>query len=183
MTKRPIFEFIDPAIHPNDSLSVFPLADDYSFGILQSGIHWQWFIERCSTMKADWRYTSNTVFDSFPWPQNPAEKNVASVAEASRALRTLRSELLKKHNLCLRDLYRTIEKPGAHPMKDAQAKLDDAVRAAYGIPKEGDAIQFLFNLNQQLAQSEANGQAVRGPGLPDSIAKPERFISTDAVRL
>jgi hypothetical protein len=47
--------------------------------------------------------------------------------------------LLKKHNLCLRDLYRTTEKSGAHPMKDAQVKLDDAVRAAYGIQKEGEA--------------------------------------------
>lgn len=55
VTRRPIFAFVDPRIHPNDSLSVFPLADDYSFGILQSNIHWQWFNERCSTMKADWR--------------------------------------------------------------------------------------------------------------------------------
>ncbi len=65
VTRRPIFAFVHPEIHPNDSLAVFPLADDYSFGILQSGIHWQWFTQRCSTMKADWRYTSNTVFDSW----------------------------------------------------------------------------------------------------------------------
>jgi hypothetical protein len=70
VTKRPIFEFIHPKIHPNDALMVFPLADDYSFGILQSEIHWVWFIHRCSTMKRDPRYTSNTVFDTFPWPQN-----------------------------------------------------------------------------------------------------------------
>jgi hypothetical protein len=69
VTRRPIFAFIHPEIHPNDSLAVFPIADDYSFGILQSGIHWQWFIQRCSTMKGDWRYTSNTVFDSFPCPR------------------------------------------------------------------------------------------------------------------
>src|SRR5262249_24033664 len=64
VTKRPIFDFVDSRIHPNDSLTVFPLQDDYSFGILQSNIHWRWFLERCSTLKADWRYTSNTVFDS-----------------------------------------------------------------------------------------------------------------------
>lgn len=96
VTKRPIFEFIDPAIHPNDSLAVFPLADDYSFGILQSGLHWQWFTERCSTMKADWRYTSNTVFDSFPWPQAPSIKSIAAVAEAAVALRALRCQSAPK---------------------------------------------------------------------------------------
>lgn len=41
-------------------------ADDYSFGVLQSTFHWIWFINRCSTLKGDPRYTSNTVFDTFP---------------------------------------------------------------------------------------------------------------------
>ena len=60
VTKRPIFEFISSAIHPDGALSVFPFADDYSFGILQSGIHWAWFKARCSTLKGDFRYTSDT---------------------------------------------------------------------------------------------------------------------------
>ncbi|WP_454624090.1 DNA methyltransferase [Bradyrhizobium cenepequi] len=181
VTKRPIFEFIDPTIHPNDSMAVFPLADDYSFGILQSSLHWQWFTERCSTMKADWRYTSNTVFDSFPWPQEPNMKSVVAVSEASTALRSLRSQLLTRHNMCLRDLYRTIEKPGAHPMKDAQANLDDAVRAAYGIQHGKDAIQFLFDLNQELAQFEGKNRPVQGPGLPSFINDHGLFISTDRL--
>ncbi|HVM49974.1 MAG TPA: type IIL restriction-modification enzyme MmeI, partial [Candidatus Acidoferrum sp.] len=58
VTKRPIFEFISSAIHPDNMLIVFPFADDYSFGILQSGIHWAWFKARCSTLKGDFRYTS-----------------------------------------------------------------------------------------------------------------------------
>ena len=48
---------------------VFPFADDYSFGILQSGIHWAWFTAKCSTLTERFRYTSDTVFDTFPWPQ------------------------------------------------------------------------------------------------------------------
>ena len=39
VTKRPIFEFVHPDIRPNAALIVFPLPDDYSFGILQSGVH------------------------------------------------------------------------------------------------------------------------------------------------
>jgi hypothetical protein len=183
VTKGPIFEFVDPAIHPNDSLTAFPLADDYSFGILQSGLHWQLFNERCSSMKADPRYTSNTVFDSFPWPQDPKHKSVKAVAEAAVALRKLRRELLTKHNMGLRELYRTIEKPGAHPMKEAQALLDGAVREAFGMPKGRDAIQFLFDLNQALAEMEKNGKAIRGPGLPSFINDCTPYMSPDRVRL
>ena len=69
VTKRPTFEFISIQIHPDNALAVFAFADDYSFGILQSGIHWLWFKERCSTLKGDFRYTSDTVFDTFAWPQ------------------------------------------------------------------------------------------------------------------
>ena len=53
VTKRPVFEFVAPAIHPNDALTVFPFADDYSFEILQSVLHWEWFVARCSTLKGD----------------------------------------------------------------------------------------------------------------------------------
>ena len=69
VTKRPVFEFISSEIHPDNALAVFAFADDYSFGILQSGIHWAWFTAKCSTLTARFRYTSDTVFDTFPWPQ------------------------------------------------------------------------------------------------------------------
>ncbi len=90
VTKRPIFEFISPDIHPNDACMVFPFEDDYSFGILQSAIHWAWFIAKCSTLTERFRYTSDTVFDTFPWPQTPTSTQIASVAEAARNLRTTR---------------------------------------------------------------------------------------------
>ena len=71
VTKRPIFEFVSNTVHPDNALMVFPMPDDYSFGLLQSGLHWAWFKARCSTLKGDFRYTSDTVFDTFPWPQTP----------------------------------------------------------------------------------------------------------------
>ena len=61
VTKRPIFDFISSEIHPNDALQVFPLEDDYSFGILSSTVHWEWFNARCSTLEERPRYTSDTV--------------------------------------------------------------------------------------------------------------------------
>ncbi len=107
VTKRPVFEFVDSAIHPSDALQVFPVADDYSFGIIQSGIHWLWFVERCSTLKGDFRYTSNTVFDSFPWPQSPSLKQIRDVADTAVALRALRRRVMEENNWSFRELYRT----------------------------------------------------------------------------
>ena len=69
VTKRPILAFVSTAIRPGDALQCFAFPDDYSFGILQSGLHWLWFVTKCSKLKSDFRYTPESVFDTFPWPQ------------------------------------------------------------------------------------------------------------------
>ena len=126
---------------------MFPFADDYSFGILQSGIHWAWFKARCSTLKGDFRYTSDTVFDTFPWPQSPTLAQVKAVAEAAVSLRALRREIMAANGWSLRDLYRTLETPGTNRLRDAHAALDSAVRAAYGMKEGEDTLAFLLRLN------------------------------------
>ena len=98
-TRRPVFEFISPNIRPNDALTVFALADDYSFGILQSDLHWRWFVARCSMLKGDWRYTSETVFDAFPWPQEPTRAEVKKIAAAAAELRQARRRLMTEGDL------------------------------------------------------------------------------------
>ncbi len=183
VTKRPIFEFVSPEIRPNDSLTAFPLDDDYSFGILQSSIHWDWFTERCSTLKSDPRYTSNTVFDSFAWPQQPTAKAVEKVAKAAVALRKIRRELIKKYGLSLRELYRSLETPGESPFKDAHARLNEAVREAYGMSKADDVLTFLLVLNQSVCTREQDGQPVLGPGLPAFIKNRAAFVTSDFLSM
>jgi hypothetical protein len=181
VTKRPIFEFVSRNVHPNDALQVFVYDDDYSFGILQSDVHWQWFIHRCSTLKSDYRYTSNTVFDTFPWPQKPTAKAVKAVAAAAVALRAKRAELRAKHNLSFRELYRALELPGDHPLKNAHAALDEAVRSAYGMSASADLLQFLLKLNAEVADAEANGDEVQGAGLPSFINDRSAYVSKDCI--
>lgn len=181
VTKRPIFEFVDPSVRPNAALIVFPLPDDYSFGILQSGIHWLWFIERCSTLKGDFRYTSYTVFDAFPWSQSPTLAQAEAVAGAAVALRDLRRQVMQGNDWSFRELYRTLELPGANPLKAAHDALDAAVRAAYGMGPKEDPLTFLLALNGELADREADGQPVVGPGLPPSVEDAQRFITTDRI--
>jgi SAM-dependent methyltransferase len=182
VTKRPIFEFVSTSISPNDSLAVFDHADDYTFGILQSSIHWEWFVNRCSTLTERFRYTSNTVFDSFPWPQSPSLAAVKAVAAAAVALRAKRRELCAKHNFSLRKLYASMEQPGSHPLKDATATLDAAVRKAYGMTPAADPLKHLLALNFELAEAEARGDAITGPGLPPCVNDATAFVTDDAIR-
>lgn len=182
VTKRPIFEFVSTAIRPNAALIVFPLPDDYSFGILQSAIHWEWFTERCSTLTRRFRYTSDTVFDSFPWPQSPTLAQAKNVAKAAVKLRTQRTQVMTKHGLSRRDLYRQLEEPGRSPIKDAHEALDQAVRDAYGMKAKDQILAFLLDLNIALADAEGKGRRVQGPGLPSSVIERELFLSLDAVQ-
>ena len=181
VTKRPVFVFVSSKVNPSDATTVFTFEDDYSFGILQSGIHWLWFVERCSTLTERPRYTSNTVYDSFPWPQSPTLPQIRAVAKASCELRGLRLQLMNSHGYTLRDIYRTLETPGENALKDAHAKLDLAVRRAYGMTAKVNVLEFLFLLNQAVAQREASMRRVTGPGLPSTVKNRKEFVTADCI--
>jgi len=183
VTKRPIFEFVSSAIHPDNALVVFPFADDYSFGVLQSGIHFSWFKARCSTLEGRFRYTSDTVFDSFPWPQNPTKDQIRAVAAAGVALRKLRRDTMNKLKYSLRQLYRTLEEPGSNPLREAHARLDTAVSAAYGMPNDSDPLAFLLALNLELAAKEKSCEAITPPGLPLQSQEQTDFTTGDCIRV
>lgn len=180
-TKRPLFTFIDRRYRPDSALTVFAFEDDYSFGILQSNVHWSWFLARCSTIKRDFRYTNDTVFTSFPWPQAPKASQVLAVATAARDLRSLRAELAEDHGMSYRELYRMLELPGTSPLKDAHDKLDKAVREAYGMKKSDDDLSFLLGLNKLLADKEAVGETVLGPGIPPNLVDKSKLVTEDCV--
>lgn len=181
VTKRPVFEFVSSQIHPNDALAVFALEDDYSYGILQSLMHWEWFIARCSTLKADFRYTSDSVFDTFVWPQKPTEAQIRAVADAGIALRRLRHQLMTEHSMTLRALYRTLDTPGSNPLRTAHEKLDHAVRKAYGISESADILAHLLELNATCATHEQDGVTLTAPGLPAWVPDRESFVTKDCI--
>lgn len=183
VTRRPIFEFVSKRINPSDALQAFPLEDDYSFGILQSSIHWEWFVGRCSTLKGDWRYTSDTVFNAFPWPQNPTKKQIEEVAKQAKALRDKRNEVMEEHHYTLRQLYRIMDDTPDNPVSEIQTRLDNAVREAYGMAPNADILQYLLNLNARMYEREQNGEFVQGPGLPDKIKDKSEFVSDDCVKM
>jgi len=182
VSTRIFYEFISSEIHPNDALICFDFEDDYSFGILQSLFHIDWLKAKCSTLKGDYRYTGETVFNTFPWPQNPTEAQIKKVTIASKALRDGRNKAMKDHVMSLRDLYRLLEQPGKNPIKDLQANLDKAVMEAYGFNEDADLLAQLLALNLQVAQNEKEGKPVQPPGLPEFVKNKEDYVSDDCVR-
>ena len=181
VTKRPIFVFVSNGIHPDSALSVFPFADDYSFGVLQSAIHWAWFMARCSTLKSDFRYTSETVFDTFPWPQGAGKREIEAVAEAGREVRRVRGEALGKIKGGLRAVYRTMELPGRNPLKEAHGGLDEAVMSAYGFSGKKDLLGQLLELNLEVGRREQLGERVVGPGVPEGYGDGAGLVSGECV--
>ena len=126
-------------------------------------------------------YTSDTVFDTFPWPQEPTRPQIKAVAEAAVTLRALGRETMRNLNYSLRDLYRTLEHPGDNPLREAHALLDAAVRAAYGMPANTDPLAFLLELNIACAAKEKAGEKITPPGLPLPRNQHAEFVTPDCI--
>lgn len=181
VTKRPIFAFIEASVRPGDALQVFAFADDYSFGVLQSSAHWQWFVAKCSKLTERLRYTPESVFDTFPWPQSPTAAQVKAVAEAGRQIRRVREDAQTKIDGGLRGLYRTLDLPGKNPLRDAHVALDKAVLSAYGFSSRKDLLGQLLDLNHEVATRIEHLETVTAPGIPPGYPDPDTLLSTDCI--
>jgi hypothetical protein len=129
----------------------------------------------------DDRYTSESVFDTFPRPQSPTAKQIEAVASAAVEVRRVRAEALKVTTGGLRAVYRTLELPGTHPLKDAHAALDGAVLAAYGFDAKKDLLAQLLELNLTVAAMEKQGTKVTAPGVPPSYSDPAKLVTADCI--
>ncbi len=181
-TKRPVFEFMSSRIRPDSAVQVFAFEDDYSFGILQGFPHALWFITKCGKLTERLRYSPESVFETFPWPQAATVKQVDAVAAAAREVRRVRAEALRNLKGGLRALYRTLELPGENPLKDAHAALDAAVLAAYGFSAKKDLLAQLLALNLEVAAKIEKGEPVTAPGVPKNYPDAQKLVTEDCIR-
>lgn len=183
VTKRPIFDFISTRIRPDVTIQVFAFEDDYTFGILQSNAHWQWFVEKASTLKSDYRYTSHSVYDTFPFPQHPSPDRVKAVADAGRTLHEFRRDhMMLNDTLTLRSMYQSLEVPGINPLRDLHKALDAAVLAAYGFDPDRDLLEQLLALNFEVAARIDAGESVTAPGIPPDYPEPAELVSDGCIQ-
>ncbi len=161
--RGPVFTFVDSSLRPTDSVVAFPFDDDYTVGILQSAAHAAWYRERATTLKVDPNYTSRTVSDTFPWPQQPVPEHVHAVAKAAAAIVEHRAKSFGM-GVSLAAQYDVLRRPGKSVLRDLHATLDAAVMAAYGFEPGTDVLPQLLALNHDVAAREAAGEKVTGPG-------------------
>jgi SAM-dependent methyltransferase len=178
-----VFCFMSRDVLPGDKMQVFAFDDDYSFGILQGAPHLEWYKAKAARLKneEDYNYSSEWIFNTFPWPQKVTEQRVLAVAEAARAVRRVRDEHLATLKCGLRKLYRTLELPGRNPLKDAHATLDAAVVAAYGFSTRADLLTQLLELNFAVASAVSDGRPASGPGIPENFDDPSILVSGDCI--
>ena len=130
-----------------DKLFNLPNATKYHFGVITSKMHMTWMSFTCGRMKSDYSYSNTIVYNNYPWPQNPTEKQVNVIESAAQKVLDAR---LQFPNSSLADLYDPLTMPPA--LVKAHNELDKAVDLAYrpqAFASEANRMEFLFELYEK----------------------------------
>ena len=139
--------FLSPEIIASNQLYVLPNATHYHFGILTSIMHMAWVKYICGRLKSDYRYSASIVYNNFPWPENPSEKQIKTIEEKALNVLDVRASF---SNSSLADLYNPLTMPPT--LVKAHNELDKAVDAAYSkqnFSTEAKRMEFLFELYEK----------------------------------
>jgi hypothetical protein len=110
-------------------------------------MHMAWVRSTCGRLKSDFRYSKDIVYNNFPWPDKPVEKQVKAIETQAQAVLDARAQFPKAS---LADLYDPDTMPPA--LSKAHDALDRAVDAAYGrktFASDAERVAFLFELYQK----------------------------------
>jgi len=122
-------------------------GDMFTFGMLNSEIHMSWVRHVCGRLESRFRYSNDVVYNNFPWPENPAEKQIKTVEEKAQKILDVRKEF---PNSSLADLYDPLTMPAA--LVKAHQELDKAVDLCYRsqpFTTEAKRMEFLFELYEK----------------------------------
>lgn len=136
--------FFNPDNIVSDSCLFVPKATIFHFGVLHSIMHMTWVKYTCGRIKSDFRYSNEIVYNNFPWPENPHEKQKEAVEMAAQGILDVRAQFPESS---LAVLYDPNTMPPA--LVKAHQALDKAVDLCYRsqpFPNETKRIEFLFEL-------------------------------------
>ncbi|WP_269684796.1 DNA methyltransferase [Flavobacterium lacustre] len=130
-----------------DTCATIPNATLYHFGILHSIMHLSWIKTTCGRIKSDFRYSNEIVYNNYPWPENPSEKQIKNIEEKAQNVLDVRASFPASS---LADLYSPLTMPPA--LVKSHNELDKAVDAAYSkqtFTSEAKRMEFLFELYEK----------------------------------
>src|SRR4029078_12567518 len=99
-----------------------------------------------------------------------------------RLVRRTRQSALEAVHGGLRALYRVLELPGKHPLKEAHEILNAAVLDTYGFRRDRPVLDQLLELNDEIARRESAKEPVTSPGIPRDYGDSSRLRSEDCIR-
>lgn len=161
-TKYPCFSFSATGTVFSHALGVIALDDNASFALLNSSFHECWSWKNASTLETRMRYTPSEIFETFPFPPGLEPSVRRKDGDAFERLHRLGERLhdgrltaMTRLAIGLTDLYNLFHSPDisvesvrksarcddadaawakthVEDLRDLQARIDEAVRDAYG---------------------------------------------------
>jgi hypothetical protein len=131
----------------SDSAIALPDAGLYHFGMITSLMHMTWVRYTCGRLKSDYRYSNTIVYNNYPWPEKPSDKQKQAVEEAAQVVLDTRA---KFPDSSLADLYDPNTMPPV--LVKAHQTLDKAVDQCYRpqpFTSEAKRIEYLFELYEK----------------------------------
>jgi type I restriction-modification system DNA methylase subunit len=131
----------------NNSCHIVPNGNLFHFGVLMSTMHMAWVKTTCGRLKSDFRYSKDIVYNNYPWPENPSDKQINTIEEKAQQVLDVRASFPTSS---LADLYNPLTMPPA--LVKAHNELDKAVDAAYSkqaFTSEAKRMEFLFELYEK----------------------------------
>ena len=126
---------------------IIPNAKLFHFGLLTSEMHMTWVRNLCGRLKSDYRYSNSIVYNNYPWPENPSDKQIKTIEEKAQNVLDVRASFSTSS---LADLYNPLTMPPT--LVKAHNELDKAVDAAYSkqaFTSEAKRMEFLFELYEK----------------------------------
>jgi hypothetical protein len=131
----------------SDTCQSIPDATLFHFGVISSEMHMTWVRYTCGRLESRFRYSKDIVYNNYPWPEAPSDKQKQAIEDAAQAVLDARAQF---PNSSLADLYDPNTMPPA--LVKAHQQLDKAVDLCYRpqpFTSEAKRIEFLFELYEK----------------------------------
>jgi len=136
--------FLPPKDIASGSALIVPDATPFHFGVLSSAMHMAWMRTVCGRMKSDYQYSSNIIYNNFPWPSVVLDESRKAIQVAAQAVLDARKRF---SDSTLADLYDPVTMPPALVM--AHTTLDRAVDRCYRkepFKTDRQRVEYLFSM-------------------------------------
>jgi hypothetical protein len=121
----------------NEKTIVFAFEDNYHFALLQSNVHEAWMRRFTSTLRTDINYAPTDCFETFAFPQAPAEAARAKAECLGETYHEHRRQTMLARKLGLTKTYNLFHKSECTDadidrLRELHAEMDCAILACYG---------------------------------------------------